>query len=128
MVSGRRSNFEISPPISGGAKLRIAIKENKEGFEFGLIPAVEAVKRDYSYRATMFNSEAITYVKEFKVCVASGEFKATAVPTNGTDKPLDNTRTKHYRESDRINLKEKIGVVTDIVGIGTNIGTAAAGF
>ena len=128
LISGRKINFEVSPPLSAGDKLRIPIKENKRGFEFGLIPAETSspsVSGKREYNATMFDSQALANLTVFNVWASSGGFKASAVSTDETEKPLENTRTKQYRESDRICLKYKLDKVVEIFSTATNIATTA---
>ena len=47
LVSGRRRNFEVSPALMAGTSLRIKVRENKKGFEFGLITAEAENLKDY---------------------------------------------------------------------------------
>ena len=135
VISGRKTNFEVSPPVSAGEKLRIPIKENKNGFEFGLIPDTTSSQGGSSpiatgkkeYNATMFDSQALANVTMFNVWGTTGGFKASAVSTDGTRKPLENTRTKQYRESDRICLKYKLDKVVELFSTAANIASCAAG-
>ena len=94
LVSGRRRNFEVSPPLMAGTSLRIKVKENKKGFEFGLITAEAGNLKDY--KAVMFDARAVVNVKFFNISGSSGEFGVSAVSTDGTEMELKNTRTKQY--------------------------------
>ena len=94
LVSGRRSNFEVSPPLRAGTSLRIKVRENKKGFEFGLITAEAGNLKDY--KAVMFDARAVVNVKFFNIAGSSGEFKVLAVSTDETETELKNTRTKQY--------------------------------
>ena len=93
LVSGRRRNFEVSPPLMAGTSLRIKVRENKKGFEFGLITAEAGNLKDY--KAVMFDARAVVNVKFFNISGSSGEFRVSAVSTDG-EKELKNTRTKQY--------------------------------
>ena len=94
LVSGRRRNFEVSPPLRAGTSLRIKVKENKKGLEFGLVTAEAGNLKDY--KAVMFDARAVVNVKVFKISGSSGEFRVSAVSTDGTETELKNTRTKQY--------------------------------
>ena len=94
LVSGRRRNFEVSPPLMAGTSLRIKVRENKKGFEFGLLPAKAGNLKDY--KAVMFDARAVVNVKFFNIAGSSGEFKVLAVSTDETETELKNTRTKQY--------------------------------
>ena len=84
LVSGRRRNFEVSPPLRAGTSLRIKVKENKKGFEFGLITAEAGNLKDY--KAVMFDARAVVNVKFFNIAGSSGEFRVFAVSTEGDKK------------------------------------------
>ena len=96
LVSGRRRNFEVSPPLRAGTSLRIKVKENKKGFEFGLITATAEAGNLKDYKAVMFDARAVVNVKFFNIAGSSGEFKVLAVSTDETETELKNTRTKQY--------------------------------
>ena len=44
----------------------------------------------------MFDARAVVNVKVFKISGSSGEFRVSAVSTDGTETELKNTRTKQY--------------------------------
>lgn len=119
VISGRKRNFDVSPPISPGKKLRIKIKR---GFEFGLIPASTSSKgagssNEREYHATMFNFEAYRdTVTMFNVFGSTGGFEASAICTDGNNVTLENPRSKHYRESDRISPMYIVGRVMQFAG------------
>ena len=121
VISGRKRNFDVSPPISPGKKLWIQIKENKRGFEFGLISGSTSSQGagssdEREYHATMFNFEPLSKVTMFKVFGSTGGFEASAVCTDGNNVTLENPRSKHYRESDRISPMYIVGRVMQFAG------------
>ena len=77
------------------------IKENRRGFEFGL--NMGSLQTQQVYLATMFDAQEVDKGKLIQVSRESSGFKASIVMTNGSEQSLSNTRTKHYREVDRIN-------------------------
>jgi len=128
LVSGKKTDFDGTPELTGGVEKNISIKENEMGFEFGLSVATgggEAGQREY--KATMFDAQEVAKGKLIKVWRESGEDKAIIVLTNGTEQLLTNTRTVHYREEDRINRKYKIDKAVALAGPVATIGAAAAG-
>ena len=105
MVSGRKENWDLSPPIAAGAKRRITVKKNRMGYEFGLIPADNTNSGIQGHPAQMFDSKYIADVEAFNVWKAfNGPFGASAI-MNGETFHLQSNRTKHYRDEDRINTK-----------------------
>ena len=95
--------------LAAGAEKNIEIKENIRGFEFGISVAAKKAGRDETeYLATMFYTKEVTKGKLIKVWRESGEDKALIVLTDGTERPLIDTRTVHFREQDRINKKTRI--------------------
>ena len=118
VISGRKRNFDVSPPISPGKKLWIQIKENNRGFEFGLISSQGAGSSDErEYHATMFNFEAYRdTVTMFNVFGSTGGFEASAICTDGNNVTLENPRSEHYRESDRISPMYIVGRVMQLAG------------
>ena len=100
--------------MAAGVEKNIEIKENTRGFEFGLSVATEkAGQNQKEYLATMFDAQEVAKGKLIKVWRESGEDKASIVLTDGSEQPLMNTRTVHYREADRINRKDKINWARD---------------
>ena len=73
----------------------------------------------------MFDAQEVAKGKLIKVWRESGEDKASIVLTDGSEQPLMNTRTVHYREADRINRKTGINRALDffasVSGINVNI-------
>ena len=105
MVSGRKENWDESPPIAPGAKQRITVKKNCKKYEFGLIPADNTNSGIQGHRAEMFDSKRIADVEAFNVWKAfNGPCEASAI-VNGETFHLQSNRTKHYRDEDRINTK-----------------------
>ena len=95
--------------LAAGAEKNIEIKENIRGFEFGISVAAKKAGRDETeYLATMFYAKEVTKGRLIKVWRESGEDKASIVLTDGTERPLIDTRTVQYREQDRINKKTRI--------------------
>ena len=104
----------MTPALSPGVEANIEIKKNRRGFEFGLcVPAGGGVTE---YRATMFDAQKVADGKLIKVWRESGEYKASVVLTDNTEHHLKNTRTKHYREPDRISRKDWLNWTVDITG------------
>ena len=119
MVSGRKRNWDVSPPIAAGAKQRITVKKNRMGYEFGLIPADNTNSGIQGHRAKMFDSKRIADVEAFNVWKAfNGPSEASAI-VNGETFHLQSERTEHYRDEDRINKKDIITWGVD--GLGTVI-------
>ena len=107
-------------------EVNIDIKENARGFEFGLSLSKgggEAGQKEYL--ATMFDAQEVAKGKLIQVWRESGEDKASIVLTDGTEQPLTNTRTMHYREQDRINSKTKMTWAVDCFGSLANIASTA---
>ena len=129
MVSGRKTNFLVSPPIHPGAKLIIQIKENKRGYEFGVILAIDYYPQIGSPAATaLANPETKTFttlmfdcmivdVERFKIWGSYGDYNAAAIKFDQTEKVLQNTRIKHYLEEGRVNKKDIIDIVKRLCGI-----------
>ena len=118
MVSGRKENWDDSPPIAPGAKQRITVKKNSKKYEFGLIPADITNSGIQGHRAEMFDSKRIADVEAFNVWKAfNGPCGASGIHVNGETIPLESTRTKHYRDEDRINKENIITWVLE--GLGT---------
>ena len=119
MVSGRKENWDESPPIAPGAKQRITVKKNSKKYEFGLIPADNTNSGIQGHRAEMFDSKRIADVEAFNVWKAfNGPCEASAI-VNGETFHLQSERTEHYRDEDRINKKDIITWGVD--GLGTVI-------
>ena len=132
LVSGKKTDFDGTPELAGGVEKNIVIKKNEMGFEFGLSVATgggEAGQREY--KATMFDAQEVAKGKLIKVWRESGEDKASIVLTDGTEQPLTNTRTIHYRDQDRINSKTRINMALDffgsVAGIASTSVSAATG-
>jgi len=117
LVSGRKKNFEVSPPIRGGTTITYRIKQNKEGYEFGVIfaknyypdpaltPSSDAVDGQNSPSppassicAKMYDSN-IEGVAQFHIWGTQGHAPtcdAAAVMHGETKKVLESTRDKIY--------------------------------
>ena len=120
MVSGRKRNWDVSPPLAAGANQRITVKKNRMGYEFGLIPDDNTDRGIQGHLAQMFDSEQHADVEAFNVWKASnGSCGASAIHVDGKTYPFESTRTEHYRNEDRINTKDIITWVVD--GLGTLI-------
>ena len=114
--------------LAAGEEKNIEIKENTRGFEFGLSVATgggEAGQKEY--KATMFDAQEVAKGKLIKVWRESREEKASIVLVDGTEQPLTNTRTLHYRDQDRINTKTKMNWAVDIFGALADITSTAVG-
>ena len=115
--------------MSAGEEKNIEIKKNTSGFEFGLCVASEGEgaagsQKEKEYWATMFNAQEVTCGKLIKVWRESGEYKVTIVLTDNTEHPLKNTRTKHYREIDRMSRKDWLDWGARITGSMTKLTSA----
>ena len=106
LLSGKKTDFDVTPEFSAGDEKNIEIKKNRRGFEFGLCVAKGAGQNEKDYRATMFDAQELADGKLIKVWRESDQCKASVVLTDNTEQPLSNTRTKHYRESDRVSRKD----------------------
>ena len=69
--------------------------------------------------------EEVANGKLIKVWRESGEHKASIVLTDGTQQHLSNTRTRHYRERDRISRKDWINWAVELAGSLTNLSDTA---
>ena len=122
-------DFDGTAELAAGAEKNIVIKKNPEGFEFGLSVATgvggAGGKNEKEYLLTMFDAQEVAKGKLIKVWRESGEEKASIVLTDGTEQPLTNTRTVHYRDQDRINSKTKINWALDFFGSLANITSTA---
>ena len=118
-------DFDGTAELAAGAEKNIVIKKNHEGFEFGLSVAKEnAGQNQTEYLATMFYAKEVTKGKLIKVWRESGEYKASIVLTDNTEYPLKNTRTKHYREIDRMSRKDWLDWGARITGSMTKLTSA----
>ena len=107
-------------------ELNIDIKENARGFEFGLSRSQGGGKAGQKeYLATIFDAQEVANGKLIKVWRESGEHKASIVLTDGTQQQLSNTRTRHYRERDRISRKDWINWAVELAGSLTNLSDTA---
>ena len=106
-------------------------RKNTRGFEFGLcvVPGAGQNSRtdgsQKEYLATMFDAQEVVKGKLIKVWRQSGAHKASIVLTDGTEQPLINTRTVHYREQDRVSSKTKINWAVEFFGSVANIASTA---
>ena len=100
--------------IASGLEVNIDIKENARGFEFVL--SLSQGQKEKEYLTTIFDAQEVASGKLIKVWRESGEQKASIVLTDGTEHQLTNTRTKHYREKDRITRKDWIKWAVDLAG------------
>ena len=110
--------------LLAGEEKNIEIRENSRGFEFGLSVGTQQNKQEY--QATMFDAQEVDKGKLIQVSRESSGYKASIVLTVGTEKQLGNTRTKHYREEDRINRKYMIDKAIAAAEIGINQAVTAA--
>lgn len=111
VVSGRGTNFVVSPPIKPGAKISIDIKENKDGYEFGVLTAkeyfsdVDAPSFGDSRNKKRFSAKMydclIADVKCFNIWGTFGDCNSSAIKYDDSEKILQNSRTKQYREENR---------------------------
>ena len=116
--------------MAGGVEKNIEIMENKRGFEFGLSAVTGcggAGQIEKEYLVTVFDAQEVAKGKLIKVWRESGEEKASIVLTDGTEQPLTNTRTLHYRDQDRINTKTKMNWAVDLFGALADITSTAVG-
>ena len=127
LVSGKKTDFEGTPELAAGVEMNIEIKKNERGFEFGLSVATGgggAGQNQKEYLATIFDAQEVANGKLIKVWMESGEHKATIVLTDGTEHPLKATRTKHYREIDRMSRKDWLDWGARITGSVTKLTSA----
>ena len=117
-------DFDGTPELAAGVERNIEIKENAMGFEFGLSVATGG-QNSKEYLATMFDAQEVAKGKLIKVWRESGEDKASILLTDGTEQPLTNTRTVHYRDQDRVNTKTKINWALDFFSSVANIASTA---
>ena len=85
MVSGRRTDFDVSPIIKGGTEVSVVIKRNRHGrFEFGPYSR-EDVTREEEVQANMFDAQEMLNGKKIKILRTSdGQIKASMVLTTST--------------------------------------------
>jgi len=134
IVSGKQTNFLVSPPIGPGTKLTIRVKANKKGHEFGVILASDyypniasAPKLDgggggrtsylssKSFSTKMFDA-IIVDVERFNIWGSYGDYNAAAVKYDQTEKILNNTRIKQYEEQRRFSKRDLIDIVRRLLG------------
>ena len=133
IVSGKQTNFLVSPPIGPGTKLTIRVKANKKGHEFGVILASDyypniasAPKLDggggrtsyldsKSFSTKMFDA-IIVDVERFNIWGSYGDYNAAAVKYDQTEKILNNTRIKQYEEERRFSKRDLIDIVRRLLG------------
>ena len=131
-MSGKKTDFNGTPELAAGVEKNIEIKKNTRGFEFGLCVVTGAGQNSRTgesqkeYLATMFDAQEVVKGKLIKVWRQSGAHKASIVLTDGTEQPLINTRTVHYREQDRVNSKTKINWALEFFSSVANIASTAA--
>ena len=111
ITTGKITDFSVVQ-LAAGEEKNIEIRENSQGFEFGL--SVGSQQNQKEYMATMFDAQEVDKGKLIKVSREASGFKASIVLTIGTEQALSNKRTKHYREADRINRKYKIDKAVEI--------------
>jgi len=123
VVTGKKHNFDVSPIINGGTGANINIKQSRKGkFEFGVY-SEDSKEHGTEVRANMFNAREVGGGKKIHVWrEINGEFKASIVLCHNKEQLLKSTRTEHYRDKDRITLKDMLGWVLGAVG---SIGGAA---
>ena len=103
--------------LLAGEKKNIEIKKNRIGFEFGL--NMGSLQTQQVYLATMFDAQEVDKGKLIQVSRESSGYKASILLTVGTEHQLTNTRTKTYREEDRINRKYKIDKAIEAAEVAT---------
>jgi len=119
VVSGKKTNFLVSPPIKEGSKALIQIKENKNGYLFGVIPAAHYQPQNKHasgnpptctkmFVTNMFDS-LIANVKSFNIW-SEDELKchAAAIKCDHSESVLPVARTKCYNEEDRFDWDQEL--------------------
>ena len=114
MITGRKNKFSVSPPIAAEAKSHIKIKENKKGYEFGVITVdqntsaavnnLESVELRI-FLVHMFNSE-IADVESFEIWEEEKECKVAAIKYDRSRKVLLPTREKRFIEKKPLPKRE----------------------
>ena len=109
MVSGKKTDFDVSPVIKEGTETTINIKQNSSGkFEFGIFSKDSLLKDDKSQvQAHMFDARQILNGKKLEIWqTETGQVGAAIILTDRPEpQTLNNTRNKHYRDADLINRK-----------------------
>ena len=111
VVSGKKTDFDVSPIIAPGTEAMVSIKQNSRGlFEFGPF-STEAILDKSEVNANMFNAQQALNGKKIKIWQTYlGQVESSMILTsNPGEMMLVSTRTKHYRDKDRITMKDWIG-------------------
>ena len=108
-MSGKRTDFDVSPVIKEGTETMVTIKQNSSGkFEFGIFSKDSLLKADASeVQAPMFDARQMLNGKKLEIWqTETGQVGAAIILTDRPDpQTLNNTRNKHYKDADLINKK-----------------------
>ena len=106
MISGKKTSYDVSPVINGGAKAEVTIRKNSSNkFEFGLIK--EDVLQESEIRVKMFDAGECSGIKKIQIWQSEEDkIEAVMVLTGRAEPlPMSPTKDKHYRKGDRITMK-----------------------
>ena len=123
VISGKKTNFDVSPVISPGTEAMVSIKQNSRGlFEFGPF-SPKAILGGKEVEANMFDAQQAINGKKIKIWQTyHGQVESSLVLTSEPGQVmLSSTRTKHYRDRERITVKDWLGwtVPSAITAVGT---------
>ena len=107
-MSGRSCSFDVSSAINPGTEALINIKQNSSGkFEFGPF-SKEDIIRDKEVPVSMFDAREMMNGIKIQIWKAEqGQIGASMVLSDAKDpQRLSSTGTKHYRDQDRVSLKD----------------------
>ena len=111
VISGKKTNFDVSPVISPGTEAMVSIKQNSRGlFEFGPF-SPKAILDGNEVQANMFDAQQALNGKKIKIWQTHhGQFESCMILAGGPGEVmLVSTRTKHYRDRERITVKDWLG-------------------
>jgi len=107
IVTGKKESYN-DWIVKAGETTRFCVQKNQKGiYEFGLSAEVMRYKNEKEVQALMFNAQEYDNVKLINIAqTAEPRLSAEVVLTDNTAHSIDNIRTKHYRDSDRISKKD----------------------
>ena len=115
IVSGRKDNFDVSPEIQPGTSENITIRQNKEGrFKFGIFCLRDLSHGKNQVHVTLFDAQQAVNVVKIIIMRSdsASKFEASMLLTDETQpQPLESSGTQHYREAERITMKDWLGWV-----------------
>ena len=115
IVSGRKDNFDVSPAIRPGTSENISIQKNEEGrFKFGPFSLDDIIDGKNQVQVALFDAQQAVNVVKIIIMRSdsASKFEASMLLTDETQpQPLESSGTQHYREVERITMKDWLGWV-----------------